>query len=259
MNSFMVSLNDTVHPTDESLLALIHEQPVDDAAAIRGHITMCATCRTRFSELSADDATIASLLGSLDHPVRVGRPSFGAANAGRLRRAMLVAGAAATMAAAAAAMVPGSPVRRWIEQREAPPAAATRTTPAPVAPSAAAPIDAPLASGIAVPPTATMIVTFRHEQRGGVLEVRHTSGGDVYFRSRGGVTAYDVAEGQVSIDNQSAAETYMIDFPASVRKLQVRIGERTLLRWPEDSAKFASPADPQRARVALDPENTRGT
>lgn len=257
MKSYMVSQTDPRHPTDELLLALIHEQTFDDAAAIRGHVASCASCSARSLELSTDDATIASLLASLDHPLPRARPSFNERHAHRLRRAALVAGALATMAGAAAALVPSSPLHRWIVARTAPaarvPAIPTATSPqAATTPPAAT--EVPLASGIAIPAQSTLVVEFRREQEGGMVELNRSAPGEVVFRSRGGTTAYDVAEGRVTIDNQSPAETYLIDIPATVRQVQVRVGSRTLIRWPEDSVKFALPNDPRRARVAIRPQ-----
>jgi hypothetical protein len=263
MKSYMVSQTDPEHPTDELLLALIHEQPVDDAAAIRGHMMACQVCDARSRELSVNDATIDALLAALDHPLAARRGTFVSRNGWRLRRAALVAGATATMAAAAAAVVPGSPLHRWIADRSA--AAATSApvhaaaSAAPVAATAAAAGEAPLASGIAIPAAPTLIVAFRREQQGGAVEIARTAaGGDVSFRSRGGVTAYDVADGQVSIDNQAPADLYLIDIPATVRTVRIRVAGRTLVRWPEDSAKLVSAADPQRARVVLDLPGAKG-
>jgi len=254
MKSYMVSQIDPEHPSDELLLALIHQQPFEASATTREHLQGCASCAARSQALSANDAVIAELLQSLDDPLPVLHPSFAMRHATQLRRAGLIAGAAATMAVAAAAMVPSSPLHRWIAERAtsaAPvrlPAAGTSpdtaVTPVPAA-------DVPLASGIAIPAQATLIVAFRREQDGGAVEITRTATGDVAFRSRGGTTAYEVADGRVTIDNQSPAETYLIDIPASVRQVRVRVGPRTLIRWPEDSARYTLTTDPRRARVDI--------
>ncbi|MES1259102.1 MAG: hypothetical protein ABUL71_00810 [Gemmatimonadota bacterium] len=250
----MVSQTDPEHPSDESLLALIHQQPFDASATTREHLQGCASCAARSQALSANDAVIARLLESLDDPLPALRPSFAMRHASQLRRAGLIAGTAATMAVAAAAMVPSSPLHRWIVAPPAP-ASGVRSTAAATSPESAvtpAPAaDIPLASGIAIPAQATLIVAFRREQDGGAVEINRTTTGDVAFRSRGGTTAYEVADGRVTIDNQSPAETYLIDIPASVRQVRIRVGSRTLIRWPEDSARYTLTTDPRRARVDI--------
>lgn len=254
MKSYMVSQTDPVHPSDELLLALIHEQSFDDSAAIRGHVAACASCTERSRALSASDTLVATLLGSLDHPLPEARPSFGARTSHRWRQAALIAGAAATMAAAAAAMVPSSPLHRWLVSQQAP-AAPVHAVAAPTSPqvptAAVSNKDAALASGIAIPAQATLVVEFRREQESGVVELVRSAPGDVTFRSRGGATAYEVAEGRVAIDNQSPAEVYMIDIPTTVRQVRIHVGNRTLLRWPEDSARLVTRGDAGRASVAL--------
>lgn len=259
MKSFMVSQTDPAHPSDESLLALIHQQPFDASAGTREHLMGCASCAARSKELSASDTMIAQLLETLDDPLPVRSPSFMVRHASQIRRAGLIVGAAATMAVAAAAMVPNSPLHRWIAAEAAPAApvrpTATASSPEPATTPAPAP-DAPLASGIAIPAQATLIVAFRNDQDSGVVEIARTAAGEVAFRSRGGTTAYEVADGRVTIDNQAPAETYLIDIPATVRHVRIRVGKRTLVRWPEDSAKYTLATDPRRARVEI---HTPGT
>lgn len=252
MKSYMVSQTDPRHPTDELLLALVHQQSFDDAAAIRGHVAACEICSTRSREIAANDATVAELLGSLDHPLPQARASVSARHSGLLRRAALVAGAAATMAGAAAALVPSSPLHRWIVARAAPAATSRQAPPAPpdnAAPAAPASRDVAFASGIAVPATATLDVEFRREQASGVIEIKRTAPGDVTFRSRGGMTAYDVADGRVAIDNRTPADGYFIDVPTTVQRVRVHVGTRALILWPEDSAKIVLPNDAQHGRV----------
>jgi hypothetical protein len=255
MKSYMVSQIDPRHPADELLLALIHEQSFNDAAAIRGHLSVCAACVERSNELAANDATIASLLASLDHPLQPAALSFTGRHAGLIRRAALVAGAVATMAGAAAALVPSSPLHKWIVAGSAPAAAskASATTPSidSTVPATAGTAETPLASGIAVPAKSVLVIEFRREQDHGVVEINRSADGDVVFRSRGGTTAYDVAEGRVSIDNQTPADVYLIDAPVNVHQIRIKVGSRTVIRWPEDSAKYTLSTDSHRARVEL--------
>lgn len=252
MKSFMVNQTDRGHPPDELLLALVHQQTFDEAIAIRAHVMSCAACSGRLHELSAGEIAIAALLETLDHaPAAAGaRAPFGARNAARLRRIVLVAGSAATLVAAAAAVVPNSPLRRWLAGHPRPELPTPGTRPTPPAPQpAAAPVALPLASGIAIPAPATLVVVFRHDQPSGVVEITRTDSGDVTFRSRGGAAAYAVAEHRVTIDNRVPAEVYLIDVPRSVQQVRIRVASRTLMRWPEDSAKYTLPNEPHRARL----------
>jgi hypothetical protein len=257
MKRYMVSQTDGAHPPDDALLALIHEQPSDDAAAVRGHIESCASCAARVDTLRADDALVGELLGALDHPLgpRLVPDSFAPRRVPLRRRAALLVASAATFAVAAAAMVPASPLHHWLvgPSPATPVASRASAAPTPAQPAAAPSTDASLASGIAVPATSALLVAFRREQDSGAVEIVRTQTGDVTFRSRGGATAYDVKEQQVTIDNQAPAEVYLLEIPVTVRTVRIRIGERTLLRWPEDSARFAIAADPARARVTLNP------
>lgn len=232
------------------LLAVQHEQPTSDAAAIRSHVAECDACAGRWRDLAEADAAVAALLHELDHPL----PSDNAttwlrARPHRLRRALLTAAAAVTLTVAAAAtIVPSSPLRRWInDRRDVPPARAIQPDS-----SASATAVTPLASGIAIHAPRNLTVVFRREQNTGVIEIARSRSGEVTFRSRGGFTAYELAVGQVSIDNRVPADAYLIDLPPAVQRLRILVGDRVLLRWPEDSARVMVTQDSQRVRVVLD-------
>ena len=242
---------DMIHPADETLLALLHEQPVENAEATRSHVTACDDCASRWRQLSADDDAVAGLLGVLDHPVPAVRAgsTLSLRQRHRLRRALLIAGSAATLAVAAAAtVVPVSPLHQWIHDavtgRVVPNDAPRPLSPPPAAPAA-------LASGIAIPATRRLVVVFRREPTSGVVEIARSDTGDVTFRSRGGTTAYAVASNHVSIDNQAPAVAYFIGIPPAVQQVRILVGSRVLLRWPEDSARVALPEQSVRARIVL--------
>ena len=246
-----MTLTDSMHPSDETLLAMLHQQ----YAAIIGtreHLAACDQCAARSRQLAGEDQAVAGLLSLLDHPAP--EAHFAAAlSAGRrrrqFRRAVAIAATAATLAVAAAAMViPGAPLNRWFRPVARPPAG-TRQAVAPVSP-AAAPV-AELASGIAIPATRSLVVHFRRDPPSGVVEISRSEASDVSFRSRGGVTAYGVASGLVSIDNQAPADVYYIDLAPGVRQVRILAGTRVILRWPEDSAAVTLPGAPMRARVVL--------
>jgi lipoprotein-anchoring transpeptidase ErfK/SrfK len=186
----------------------------------------------------------------LDHGVRVdATPPWLRSRRRRFRRALLTAGAAATLAvAAAAAIIPDSPLHRWVIRRQdvvpmhAPPAG----KPASAAPSV------PLASGLSIRAPRSLTVKFRRDQAVGMIEITRSNSIGVTFRSRGGTTAYRLSAGQVSIDNQLPARTYLIDLPASVQRLRIMVGRRALMRWPEDSIRLTRGHETRPALVVLD-------
>ena len=243
----MVNLTESAHPSDARLLATIHAEPGDVVTATRAHVRACVQCAARQQTLIDDDVTIGGLLAELDDPPRAVQPRFAHEARRRwVRRGLrTAAAAAATLAVAAAAMVvPGSPVHRWISRAVVVPVQEPHS-------GAAAPV--PVAtSGIAVPASRSLVIVFRREQLHGTVEIIRTATGDVTFRSRGGNAAYQVASGQVSIDNEVPADAYQIEVPRSVQQLQILVGARVLLRWPEDSARRAPATQPDRFHIPLD-------
>lgn len=243
----MVNQTESTHPSDALLLATIHAEPVDGLAAIHAHARECTQCATRQRILADDDAMIGALLAELDDPPRAAdQPRFTLRSRRRwAHRGLRIAGAAATLAVAAAALVvPASPVHRWIFHGVDTPSRDPGTTASPPA--------AAVASGIAVPASRSLVIVLRREQTHGAIEITRTATGDVTFRSRGGNTAYQVASGQVSIDNQVPADEYQINIPRSVQQLRILIGTRVLLRWPEDSARRVSATRPGQLHIPLD-------
>ncbi|MGH7582746.1 MAG: hypothetical protein ACREL5_05930, partial [Gemmatimonadales bacterium] len=162
---------------------------------------------------------------------------------------LLVAASAATLAVAAAALVPVSPLHRWITAPSAGvvPAAAKAATSQHVAATAG---DA-ATSGIAVQPSGVVVVMFRHDPASGVLELDRSATAEVGLRARGGRTGYRVESDRIVIDNQQAAETYFIDIPAGLTRLVVKDAGGVLLTWPDDSARWAAPGAAP-VRVPLD-------
>jgi hypothetical protein len=244
-----VNQTDASHRSDAELLASIHDEPVYDAAGMREHLAACARCAARQRALADQDATIAGALAQLDDPLQ-GAVKPRVARRSRhhwVSRGLRIAGAGATVAVAAAALVV-PPVHRWIfrEVEVVPNRAAV------VPPRAPA-----LASGIAVPASPTLTIVLRREQTHGNIAITWTAAGDVTFGSRGGTTAYEVASGQVAIDNQVPADEYQIHVPRSVQQLRIVAGTRVLLRWPEDSAQRMSATEPDRLRVSLDRSASR--
>lgn len=243
-------LTDTAHPSDGALLAALHEPSLPEAPAIRQHVTGCARCAARWHELDREDVGVAVLLQQLDGPQPVdAAPPWLQSRRRRLRPALLTGAAAATLAVAAVAtIIPGSPLHRWVSGRHDD----VRPHVSPVGTPESVPRPAPLASGLSIRAPRSLTVKFRRDQATGVIEITRSDSSDATFRSRGGTTAYRLADGQVSIDNQVPAERYLIDLPASVQRFRISVGHRTVLRWPEDSARLTELRETPPIRVVLD-------
>ena len=233
------------HYPDSVLLALVHGQPFEGALAGRAHVISCPACGTRFRELAQEDVLVGDLLAELDHPAPVpGVPPIQAGRRRSARRPGLAAAAAVVLGTAALAALPASPLHRMLFEH------ATGTTPPPTS-TTAPPPETPLASGIAIPAGRRLEIRFVRDQHEGVIELRRVSDGDVTLRSRGGTTAYDVTNGAVMVDNLVPAAVYLIDLPRAVREIRIAVGNRTVLRWPGDSARSLATDDQGTIRVPL--------
>ena len=126
-----------MHPSDATLLALIHGELDDRAVERHADCTSrrALECAGRSAALARAEAETEALLSLLDHPVpsrpmpvpRHARP--------RWARPAIAASLALLLAGAAAAAVPGTALHRWIAARLG---AAPEQRPAPVAPARAA-------------------------------------------------------------------------------------------------------------------------
>ena len=175
-----------VHPSDATLLALIHGAlAAGPASEVQAHVAKCAVCASTMSELRAGDEEVGLLLGTLDHPVPKLRPPATATRSPRLRRAALAASVALLVAGAAAAAVPGTPLHRWIHGRlDAFGHAASRpVAPAPARPS---PPDAQAAGGVEVPAMHGLTIAFAEPEPGGILTVTAAKRPYVSLRAYGG-------------------------------------------------------------------------
>ncbi|MEP6591484.1 MAG: hypothetical protein ABJC19_09900 [Gemmatimonadota bacterium] len=240
----MASPTEMVHPDDATLLAMIHGEAPHSAAALQAHLGTCADCTSRMDQLLREDSAIAAQLRLLDHPVPATAPMPPRRHrrAGRFRRVVLATASAAAVTAAMLAALPASPLHRWLTRLgKGTPSVALGSTDA----------ASTLTSGIAVAPSPIMLVRFVREHATGVVEISRTTSPLLTFRSRGGVTAYTVTDAQVAIDNQVAAETYLIEVPTMVRELKVLVDGRLAAQWPADSARLSDPSDSSRFRVDL--------
>ena len=107
-----------MHPSEATLLALVHGELAPGAAAgVRAHLAACSACFAAASELQRLDGEIGALLVELDHPVPRLRPPAVAPRPHRLRRAAIAAATALLAAGIAAAAVPGTSLHRWVQDR----------------------------------------------------------------------------------------------------------------------------------------------
>jgi anti-sigma factor RsiW len=215
-----------VHPSDPVLLAWIHGELGSSATAeVMDHVRRCDDCGRRAREVREGDEVVDRLLRVLDHPVPALHPPASLAPRRRLRPSVLAASLGLLIAGAAAAAVPGSPVHRWIHDRllsSPAPQPAPRVSPPVVPPPAQA------AGGIEVPVAPRLTVVFGAEEPGGVLTVTVADRADVSLKAFGGQVAYQVGAGKIGVDNRRPAGRYALDLPASVRRLTVVLGGRTI-------------------------------
>jgi len=105
---------------DEGLLQALLDGEVDQTAAAeaRRHIDECSQCRGLLAELRGEDQWLEGVLRSIDHPVPRVPVETIATRARRSRRPLRWAAAIGLLllAAGTAYALPGSPVRRWIDQ-----------------------------------------------------------------------------------------------------------------------------------------------
>ena len=236
-----------MHPSDATLLALIHGE-LDDRAVedTRTHLAACLECAGRSAALAGAEAETEALLSLLDHPVpsrpmpvpRHARP--------RWARPAIAASLALLLAGAAAAAVPGTALHRWIAARLG---AAPERRPTPVAP-AAPPAEAQ-AGGVELPGTGALTVTFAVPESAGRLTVSAGSRGGAVLHAFGGDVGYQVGKGRIAVDNRRPAGRYSLEVPADLARLTVLVAGRPVF----DSQRRALDAVPD--TVSLSPEPAR--
>lgn len=235
-----------MHPNDATLLALIHGELDDEAAATaRAHLSDCAACVASEAALRRGEEATAALLRELDHAVPVLRPPS-AAPRPRFRHPALAASLALLVAGAAAAAVPGTSLNRWVRSRldGAPPTAPRAASPPP-GPATATP--AQTAAGVEIPTPRSLVVSFTAPEPGGMLSVSVGARTDAALRAYGGDVAYQVGDGRIVVDNRRPAGRYTLEVPATLSRLEVLVGGRRVL----DSAERALGPTPD--SVSLSP------
>lgn len=214
------------HPTDEQLensLRGIEDQPLRPHA---DHLSLCAECRARLSEIEREVRWIDHLLEVLDEPLPPVEVAslFRRAPRPRLRPALAAAALAGIVAVGAVAAVPGSPLRRWLERAlpsaTAPPAAAPSTS-SPGAPSASA-------TGIVVPARELDRIVFRSSQTEGTILVAGTPGDNVKVEALEPGVHFAVEPGTVLVENHGTTGGYRVLIPDDVRELEIRVADERI-------------------------------
>ncbi len=214
-----------MHLEDEQIQRILHDELYGLEDDVSRHLAGCTECRLRIEGAAAEERRVFNLLGLLDHPA----PTVEADGlAARGRRAAIwgrrAAGIVLALGAAGAAYAaPGSPVPGWVAQvaeRIMGPSRARVPEPTPVAPAIA---------GIAVTPGERFTIRFAQPQSRGRATVWVTEGRDVIVRAANGVATFTSGVDGLTVNNPNSSADYEIELPRSARRIEIRVGSRSLL------------------------------
>jgi len=204
---------------DEGLLQALLDGEVDQAAAAeaRRHIDACPQCRGLLEELRGDDRWLEGVLQSIDHPVPQVPVAAIATRARRSRRPLRWAAAVALLllAAGTAYALPGSPVRRWIDQLVGS-RGAKSTEPTPEL------------AGVALPPGGGQhfSIVFADPHAAGSITITFTDDSTISVRRRGGAATFAAEIDRLRIVTGSAPTDFEIAIPRQARWVEVVVGDR---------------------------------
>lgn len=207
---------------DEGLLQALLDGEVDQAAAaeVRRHIDECTQCRGLLEELRGDDQWLEGVLQSIDHPVPQVPAKTIATRARRSRRPLRWAAAIGLLllAAGTAYALPGSPVRRWIDQLVAS-RGAKSTEPIPDV------------AGVALPPGQHFSIVFADPHSAGSVTITLTDDSTISARRRGGAATFAAEIDRLRIITGSAPTDFEIAIPRRARWVEVVVdGRRVFLK-----------------------------
>lgn len=240
------------HPAEGTLLEWLDGGlPPSRRTAVQDHVAGCGSCALELERLRGLAAVFDGAMGLLDPPApaatayaavqRRRRSAWGAHGRRALARAaLLVLG----VAGIASATLPGSPVRRWIEERFGAGAADPARTLPPSADSARrAPAAEPLAGVEILPQDGRVRVVLN--DIGPALRVRVRLADGEYVDVRGTGAAADAqfrtAPGRVSVTGAAGGEIH-VALPRQVRHATVVAGGRTFLVKEGDQIRVLAPA-----------------
>jgi anti-sigma factor RsiW len=246
------------HPNDGHLLAWLDgELEPGEGTGVRAHIESCAECHARVDILRGESEGFSRAVLVLDDQV------FGAADPGpvpvvaalstggkhRVRRTgwslARAAGLVLVAAGAAAALVPGSPIRAWIEGigGDEAPASAVPTVPVPWTEAAEDVARVPAATAISVEPLAgSLVVSLQGFGQSSNVHVRLTDARRASVRVEGAAESprFVTGPGMLEVIGSREGEIW-VELPRSAGDAVVQVdGEdavriengRLVILWP---------------------------
>jgi hypothetical protein len=225
-----------MHLDDGLLEALLDGELRGPAVAeARRHVDACSQCRGELEHLRRDGALLDDALRSLDHPApRI--PLAGIATRARQRRRprrWAAAIALLLVTAGTAYALPGSPVRRWIDQLVGRPAR-NEATPAPDV------------AGVAVAPGRHFSVVFTAPRAPGSLTITLTDSAAISVRRRGGQATFNAELERLRIETGTRATDFEVAIPRDAVWVEVVVeGRRVFLK---DGARVITEMRPDSKR-----------
>ncbi len=227
------------HLDEGTLQALADgELPAGERRAAEAHLAGCGACAGELAGLRADHSTLAAALARVDvapptaaaqMSLRRRRAAAASAWGGEARRALLRAAVlVVALGGVAFAAVPGSPLRGWIDDVVAPPAALPTVKPAAPAP-APAPAAPPPASGVSMLPDEGVVRVVLNGAASGLRVRARLADGDLAevsatgaaagarFRgSSGRIEVLDAGPGEVLITLPRGASAAVVEVDGNV-------------------------------------------
>jgi hypothetical protein len=232
-----------MHPTDGDLLLSIETSA--DTGAVRRHVAGCEVCSARLQTLQRDLERAAHSLGRLDGPMprvspqalierarrdatddpaaayRSAQPAPGAPLEGRWAERAAAAVTLLVLAGAAAAL-PGSPLRRWAEER-----LRDQAPPAPVTVQPTTPSDG--FGGVALPAHLPLMIVLPVSVESGAIVLAVATENITQVLSSDPATGFSVGPGVLTLATRADSLQIEITAPSTMPRLVVRVGNRVVL------------------------------
>lgn len=210
-----------MHVSEGLLEALLDGELREPAAGeVRRHVEVCSHCRAEFEQLRRDGVLLEDALRSLDHPApRIPLASI-VARASKRRQPLRWAAAIAlfVVAAGTAYALPGSPVRRWIDQLVGVPAKEESKT-------------SPDVAGVALAPGEHFSVVFTAPRAPGSLTITLTDNATISVRRRGGEATFNAELDRLRIETGTASTDFEVAIPRDAVSVEVVVdGRRVFLK-----------------------------
>lgn len=239
MNLMNDSRDQHAHASDESLLRIIDDEPIEQKERLLAHVTGCAECASRLDAMRRSSSALTELMRATEPPAMsdLERERQRKAIASRLARSSRsrqwrrIAVAAASMFVVAG-VAAATPIRAWLaarhqsdSARNGSPGLATRAV------GATAPLPSSTVSFVTTGDT--LLVDIAHAQPSGVLELRPGRLTSTSATIVGGRNEWlTVMPGALLIHNGAAATaTYSVELGDNVRTVRVRVNGRVIGRW----------------------------